>query len=281
MDWDNLKVVLAIGRAGGLSKAARALEMDPATVSRRLSATEAAIGAILFIRSRSGLRPTRAGELAISEAGRMEQRLEALGGRLRHLRDTPSGVVRIASNPWVISELLIPASPLLTRKHPDLRLRFISASQVRSLTKREADVALWFEIEPAQNEFAVQVGDIAYAVYGPRDADPEALKWASFWDDLASRAPMRWLKEMGATEDDLLICANDAHAVRAAIRTGGCRALIPMRLGEDDPGLARTDPEAPPRVRALNAVVHPDTSNSPEIVAVLGWMRELLSDPKG
>lgn len=277
MDWDNLKVVLAIGRAGGLSKAARSLEMDPATVSRRLAATEAAIGAILFIRSRAGLRPTRAGELAIAEAGRMEQRLEALGGRLRHLRDTPSGVVRIASNPWVVSELLIPASPSLTQKHPDLRLRFISASRIRSLTKREADVALWFEIQPAQNEFSVVVGDISYAVYGPRGTNPETLKWASFWDDLASRAPMRWLKAMGASEDDLLICANDAHAVRAAIKTGGCKALIPTRLGDADPGLARTDPEAPPRVRALNAVIHPDTSNSPEIVAVLNWVREALS----
>jgi DNA-binding transcriptional LysR family regulator len=277
MDWDNLKVVLAIGRGGGISPAARTLGMDPATVSRRLSAIEAAMGAILFVRSRHGLTPTRAGELAIDEAGRMERRLDALGGRLRHLSGAPSGTVRVASNPWIVSELLAPSVARLAEAYPELRLRLISASKGLSLSRREVDVALWFEIPPEQSEFAIVVGEVRYAVYRPRGVAPEALRWATFWDDRAARAPMHWLKEMGAREEDILVGANDAHAVRAAIRAGGCKGAIPTRLGDGDPALERLYPDAPERVRALHAIVHPDTSNSPEIVAVLGWVRQAMA----
>ena len=50
-DWDDLRFFLAVARAGRLTAAARQLEADHTTVSRRISALEAALKAKLFERS--------------------------------------------------------------------------------------------------------------------------------------------------------------------------------------------------------------------------------------
>ena len=50
MNWDDLKIALAIARAGSMSRAADLLGMDQSTVGRRLAALEAALGEV-FIRA--------------------------------------------------------------------------------------------------------------------------------------------------------------------------------------------------------------------------------------
>ncbi|MEO1016775.1 MAG: LysR family transcriptional regulator, partial [Pseudomonadota bacterium] len=68
MNWDDLKIVLAIHRSKSMSQAARMLEIDPSTATRRLAAIESDLGAILFSRSKSGLAATDAGQIAIEHA---------------------------------------------------------------------------------------------------------------------------------------------------------------------------------------------------------------------
>ena len=76
--WDNLKILLAISRFGSLTTASQSLGLDQSTVGRKLSALEADLGLILFVRSRSGFAPTQAGEAAIKRALEMEQQVNAL-----------------------------------------------------------------------------------------------------------------------------------------------------------------------------------------------------------
>ena len=60
MDWDNVRVFLAVARGGQFVAAARRLRLDHATVSRRIAALEAALGAKLFERRTTGAAPARA-----------------------------------------------------------------------------------------------------------------------------------------------------------------------------------------------------------------------------
>src|SRR5438105_3346779 len=78
MDWNDLRYVLAVSRAGTLAAAARRLRVDQTTVARRLAAAERVLGARLFERIDGSLRPTLAGEAAIGQAARVEHEVEAL-----------------------------------------------------------------------------------------------------------------------------------------------------------------------------------------------------------
>jgi DNA-binding transcriptional LysR family regulator len=48
-EWNNFRTILALGRAGSAAGAARLLDVDASTVSRRLAAAEAAFGAVLVL----------------------------------------------------------------------------------------------------------------------------------------------------------------------------------------------------------------------------------------
>ena len=81
MDWDNARIFLAIYRKGTLRAAAGELNIDQATVGRRLNALEDSLGARLFLRTPSGYMATPAGELAVTAAARCRS---VDGGGWRH-----------------------------------------------------------------------------------------------------------------------------------------------------------------------------------------------------
>src|SRR5690606_40414607 len=89
-NWDDLKVLLAISRVGSLTLAAEVLGIDQSTCGRRLTALEAALGAILFLRSKTGLTLTEAGETAVARAVEIEARMERLTESLTSDTDGPA-----------------------------------------------------------------------------------------------------------------------------------------------------------------------------------------------
>src|SRR4051794_38706939 len=82
MDWDDLRLALAVGRAGSLSAAGRTLGVDKATVGRRVAALEDDLGLRLFDRTRDGLVPTVRGARVLQTAEKMGAEASALSADL-------------------------------------------------------------------------------------------------------------------------------------------------------------------------------------------------------
>lgn len=59
MDWDDLRIFLAVARADSLSGAGRRLGVDASTVGRRIARLERATGVALFHKTPQGYSPTR------------------------------------------------------------------------------------------------------------------------------------------------------------------------------------------------------------------------------
>src|ERR1700749_3729030 len=98
MNWNDLRYVLAIGRANSLAAAARQIAVDETTVGRRLTAIEAGVGARLFARVAGGrMSPTEAGEVAMSHAERMEQEINNLHLSIAGQDTAVIGIVRLTS----------------------------------------------------------------------------------------------------------------------------------------------------------------------------------------
>src|SRR2546429_8473943 len=85
MDWDAVRVFLAVARHGSLRAAGRALGLSQPTIGRRLAAFEATFGGpTLFDRLPEGLRLNAAGDALISVA-------EELGNAARGLERRRGG----------------------------------------------------------------------------------------------------------------------------------------------------------------------------------------------
>lgn len=142
MDWDNARIFLAIYRVGTLRGAAEQLNIDQATVGRRLAALEKSLGARLFLRTPSGYVPTPAGELAGAAASQMEQGAEQLQRQMQGLDERLCGVVRLAATDLTARYFLMPALQHLRQEHPNIKVVLSTSTQLTNLTKREADIAV-------------------------------------------------------------------------------------------------------------------------------------------
>jgi DNA-binding transcriptional LysR family regulator len=275
LNWDDLKVLLAIGRAGTLTGAAQLLGMDQSTAGRRLATLEADLGHILFVRSKTGFAPTEAGHAALARAIEIECRTLRLGEEVANADAEPAGLVRLIGNPWTMTRVVEVALPALLARHPRLAIRTIGGAQQRSLGRGEAALALWFEMPPNQTEFAIKLGDVPYAIYAARGADPAKLGWVSFWDDDAPRrAPIRWIERERKPDELLRLTATDSSVLRAGIRAGIGKGLLPMCLAEGDDSLVRVTQGPPDLVRGLHLHAHPDTVQVARIRAAMAWLRE-------
>jgi DNA-binding transcriptional LysR family regulator len=142
MNWDDLRYILAIARAGTLAAAARQLGVNQTTVTRRLAAAEAAMGARLFERVEARLYPTKAGETAIARAAQVEAEVRALESGITHDDAAPAGLVRLTAVPILVNRFIIPALPRFHATYPRIELELIAEARNVSLSRREADIAL-------------------------------------------------------------------------------------------------------------------------------------------
>lgn len=79
LEWGDLAIILAIGRTGSLSGAARTLGKTHSTVFRNIKAIEHKTGVRFFDNFDNGYVPTDAGRTAMKYAERVEAEFHALG----------------------------------------------------------------------------------------------------------------------------------------------------------------------------------------------------------
>ena len=75
MNWDDLKVLLALSREGSTRKAAATLDVSNTTVMRRLESLEEQVGGRLFDRTPDGFRATSLADQLLPAAREVEEML--------------------------------------------------------------------------------------------------------------------------------------------------------------------------------------------------------------
>jgi DNA-binding transcriptional LysR family regulator len=167
IDWNDLKVLLAVGRAGKLSAAATKLRADHATVSRRMSALEDALQVKLLERRSTGVVLTEQGEKLMQSAEAMESL--ALAGLSEIHQTEVSGAVRIGAPEGFGSYFLAPRLGALCDQHPNLEIELVAMGAVFSLSKREADIAVGLTRPEQGRLFSRKLTDYRLALYASRD----------------------------------------------------------------------------------------------------------------
>lgn len=142
MQWDDIRVFLAVARGESLSAAGRALRLDPATIGRRIARLEAEIGAALFLRSAQGYALTEAGARLMQHAATVEAEITAGLAGLGGSEDGLHGQIRIGAPDGCATYLLPQVCAQIARAHPGLELQIVALPRIFNLSKREADIAI-------------------------------------------------------------------------------------------------------------------------------------------
>jgi len=142
LNWDDLKVFLAVARMESLSAAGKALRMDPATVGRRIGRLEEALSTRLFVKSPQGYALTEAGERLAEHANGAERAVIAALDETRSPPNVLSGTIRIGAPDGVANYLLPQICAAICDDNPALEVQIVALPRVFNLSKREADMAI-------------------------------------------------------------------------------------------------------------------------------------------
>ncbi|HZP13483.1 MAG TPA: LysR family transcriptional regulator [Nevskiaceae bacterium] len=278
MDWDDLRYVLAVSRAGGLNGAARQLGVNPSSVFRRLGALEQQLEVRLFERLREGYRLTPAGEAFAESAARVEAETTQVERKLKGIDTRLEGTIRLNTSD-LVAQFLVPRwLGEFQRTFPGLTLDITTAAEYVDLSKREVDVVIRGTASPPEHlvgRSTARMGMAAYASkrYLDRAGRDRALDQHDWLDFLGAmrRAPMaRWM-EANVPDRCVKLRFDSSSILREALLADlGC-ALLPCATCDENPELERL-----PGTHFLSSyhvwlLTHPDLRRSARIHAFLDF----------
>jgi DNA-binding transcriptional LysR family regulator len=284
MNWDDIKVFLAIARAGSLGGAARALGQTQPTMGRRLRAFEERLGVALFQRSGEGFLLSDDGALVMAHAERMEEEALTFERTLAGQETQLEGLLRVSSSDWFGLHVLAPVFARFQEKHPRVFIELITESRLLNLARREADLV--FRIRPFEEADVVQrrLTTVQYALYGashlekPRPGDGEGTPLITMDTAFGTLPDVRWLQRV-LPKAHAAMRSNNRDVQTAMCVAGRGWAVLPIFLGDRAPGLVRVDLGESPPSRDVWVGFHQDLRRLVRLRRLLEFTVEALATP--
>lgn len=274
LSWDDLRILLAVHRAGSLLAAGKAVGLSTSTTARRLDALEAAMGFKLVYRSQSGtvLKP---------EALRMVQLAEGLAHGLDALRrdqTTVAGTLRI-SMPDGMAQTLTCALLGFRDAYPMIDLELVGESRMADVAGREADIAIRLTRATSNVLVEKHLGSFQFALFASIDYVQRFLPNRQLGKTEASAHPFvglderwkelpheQWTRRLGATR--FVFRSSSMEAIVEAVRQGaGLAAFLEKDPRNNDLIRIGTDLAGP--IQPFYLVYHRDLRKQPHVRAAI------------
>jgi DNA-binding transcriptional LysR family regulator len=267
MHWDDLRIFLAVARAGSISGAATRLGVQHSTVSRRLRALEERLGTRLTERKTSGYELTDAGEELRLSACKIEAEILEFEGA-RSGEDTgATGELRVTAISNMASSVLMPVFARFSAAYPDIELHVLVSNKFVKLAERDADVAIRLTNTPLDTLVGTRLTTVASAIYGERAycAQVKATERPEKWLGVECCGFHRsWTKD-ACPDHDHNFYVDDTLLTLSAIKAGAGQAYLPCFMGDSEPLLVRFKPPEPQHDLGLWLLYHHDLRHSKRV----------------
>lgn len=285
MNWDDIRVFLAVARAGQLLAAGRRLGLNHATVSRRISALELAMQTRLIDRRTNGCLLTSEGEVFLQSAERMEAEMLDAQSKIGMVDRSISGTVRIGSpDGFGVAFLTSRLGPLIDR-HPHLRVQLVPVPHAFSLSQREADIVITIE-RPSEGRLACRrLTDYTLGLYAsttylksngtPRSLDDlKAHRLIGYVGDLVFSESLNFVSEFARNwfpSLEISSALGQTEAVRAGLGIG----ILHDYIAAADPDFTAILPQRKVS-RTYWTVTHESLRNLTRIRIVSDFLSEIV-----
>lgn len=277
-----VRTLAAACAASSMARAAEAMGVDKATVSRRLAALERAWPG-LFERRGGRITATAAGARALAALAEIEQGEARLRAELAAGPHGSRGDVRLTLPAFLARELVLPALPGFSDAHPEIDITLLATSRMLDVARGEADVAVR-NVPPGgpgvvvRRACAFSVGLYAARAYVARRGPvaPRTLDGHDFLDfefGTISGPGLEWLPA-AVKRARVVFRGDDAAILHTAARAGLGIAVLPRVLADRDRELVRVLPDE--LVTAVHVVVREEIRRMARVRAVAAWIASLL-----
>lgn len=285
MNWNDLQAVLAVARAGQLSRAGAAIGVDATTIGRRVRRIETNLGQTLFEQTREGQVITEAGEALLTEIETMAN----AAGRIGDLHGSgagPTGNLRISLSEgfgtWFVANLV----GEFIAAHPRLSLDLVASSGFLSPSKREADLAVTLSRPRAGPVIAGKLTDYALRLYASRGYSTDRGLPAQPGDLAQEHTLVGYIPEL-LYAPELRYLAEFHPGLNAHVRSSSINAqyrllasgmgigVLPCFIGDADQSLVRVLPDRSIH-RSFWLVTHKETHQLARVRAFKNWLTDAV-----
>jgi molybdate transport repressor ModE-like protein len=289
MNWDHLRIFLAVARSGQILGAARQLKLNHATVGRQLTQLEEALGTRLIDRQTNGSALTSAGEVLLRAAERVESEVLQAGTLISGASEALTGAVRVGAPDGLGNYFLSRALGALAAEHPGLTIQLVPLPRTFSLTRREADIVITLD-RPKQGRLIVKkLTDYTLSVYAAKSylagarkiARPEDLAGHLFIthvEDFVYSRALDYASELGRLMSRHYECGS-VVAQMEAVRAGHGIGILHDYAASQYPELKRVLPETR-FTRTYWLMSHPDTHHTRRVAEVHAFVSKSVAAAK-
>lgn len=285
MNWDDVRLFLAVARSGQILAASRRLGVNHATLSRRLSALEADLQTRLLVRRTNGCELTAEGERFLVSAERMESEMLAMQAHIGRIDTAIAGTVRIGAPDGFGVSFLAPRLGQLTARHPQLKIQLVPVPRSFSLSQREADIAITLERPEQGRLISARLTDYTLGLYASRDylretGMPETVedlkhhRRVGYVEDLIFTASLDFTGEI-MRHWDASFEVSSATGQTEAVRSGAGVGILHNYIAGQYPELTRLLPEITLR-RAYWTTFHESARDLVRVRTVAKFLAELV-----
>ncbi|WP_394781456.1 LysR family transcriptional regulator [Undibacterium sp.] len=282
LDWEDVRIFVALARYGSLSAAARALSVTHATISRRIQALEQTLGEKLVERRPEGYVLTPAGTHALGPANDMEAAAAKLirGGP----DDMPKGLVRINAPPSLTQSFLVTRLAQLAMDYPSLDINTTTDFRNVSLELHETDIALRFGRPEDGDVIAKFVMSIGFGFYATdewcrRIKQGAAPEFVGFDESNAHLPEAVWLSQR-FPRARISFRANLQLAQADAAKVGAGIAMLPHFIGRADSTLIPCPLEHNPPARELWLITRRQDRRDLSIRTVTEFITQVVTNER-
>ena len=273
VNWDDLRFVLAVADHGSVSAAVRVLNVNHATVLRRIALFEERHGSPVFDKNSRGYSLLADREQVIAAARDVESAIFAVGRMIEGTQAPLHGVVRVTSTDTFCQAILPPLIAGFRESAGSLQIELLCSNRHLDLAKLDADIT----VRPAAVLPDELVGDVVgrlnFAVYAAPDA-PDL--WLGLSGALARSRPAIWQAE--AVSPDKIASSGDSFLTLLEMAACGMgKAILPCLIGDADGRLVRVETNMPKLGVDVWVASHADLADVPRIHAVRSYLVEHLS----
>ncbi|MCP4075888.1 MAG: LysR family transcriptional regulator [Gammaproteobacteria bacterium] len=268
MNWDDMRLFLAVARSCSISGGAKQLGVQHSTVSRRMRQLEEKLGARLIERKKTGYELTEAGESVKKAAIHIENEVLGIDGAISGQDTELVGTLRVTAINNMASTILMPMFAEFSKLHSRVDLHIIVSNTDASLPQREADIAIRLTNSPTDTLIGKRMLTVASTIYGSRDYIRQLKKaggepkWIGVNCCIFHKT---WTKQHCGNQTFEFV-SDDTLLTLSAIRQGLGVSFLPCFMGDADPLLERYCDPDPEHDLGLWILLHPDLKRTARVL---------------
>lgn len=285
LNWDNLRIFLAVARSQSALEAAAGLEMDHSTISRRLHRLEKEIGSKLFDRNPQGHLLTSAGHRLLEFVERIEGTLAQIDSEIGGGDQVLTGQVRLGATEGFGSYFLAPHLAHFCARHPAITVELLAVPRFVNLSKREADVAISVERPQTGSHVFCKLSDYRLQMYATAEyldrhppicslEDLAGHSMVGYVDELSFSTELRYLQQL-APAASVPLRSTSIVAQMWATRRGHGLAVLPSFIAATAPDLVPVLPGIAEVTRSFWLIAPKERHEVARVRALWEYLRQI------